>query len=186
MTVLSPEDRQRIERMMSAALESAGEWERNSRLAADFREDAACLRRLLAAVDALQSDVQRHAINAGSWRRCADGLQAENAKLREDLAAANLWRALKQAIPLNKQPDAMPKTGPNAVLDQTDADLYHVAEELRRVKAERKEQSDRLLRIAGLVNRYHNDLTYLTAAETLSEVAAALGPPWPAPVQEDQ
>jgi hypothetical protein len=42
----------------------------------------------------------------------------------------------------------------------------------------RREEPDRLLRIAGLVNGYHNDGTKLSAAETLAAIADVLGDPF--------
>jgi hypothetical protein len=49
-----------------------------------------------------------------------------------------------------------------------------------KVQAEepRREEPDRLLRIAGLVNGYHNDGTKLSAAETLAAIADVLGDPF--------
>jgi hypothetical protein len=42
----------------------------------------------------------------------------------------------------------------------------------------RREEPDKLLRIAGLVNGYHNDGTKLSAAETLAAIADVLGDPF--------
>jgi hypothetical protein len=42
----------------------------------------------------------------------------------------------------------------------------------------RREEPDRLLRIAGLVNGYHNDGTKLSAADTLAAIADVLGDPF--------
>jgi hypothetical protein len=50
----------------------------------------------------------------------------------------------------------------------------------KQVRAEepRREEPDKLLRIAGLVNGYHNDGTKLSAAETLAAIADVLGDPF--------
>jgi hypothetical protein len=42
----------------------------------------------------------------------------------------------------------------------------------------RREEPDKLLRIAGLVNGYHNDGTKLSAADTLAAIADVLGDPF--------
>jgi hypothetical protein len=42
----------------------------------------------------------------------------------------------------------------------------------------KREEPDKLLRIAGLVNGYHNDGTKLSAAETLAAIADVLGDPF--------
>jgi hypothetical protein len=57
-------------------------------------------------------------------------------------------------------------------IDPTSPAALPVSEEPRR------EEPDRLLRIAGLVNGYHNDGTKLSAAETLAAIADVLGDPF--------
>ena len=65
-----------------------------------------------------------------------------------------------------------------------EADRAAKLERQRAIRAERRDPAapasgvdPKLLAIAGLVNGYHNDGTTLSAAETLAEIAKALGKP---------
>jgi hypothetical protein len=66
------------------------------------------------------------------------------------------------------------------VSEEPQADPYDADFLVHRGRAEepRREEPDKLLRIAGLVNGYHNDGTKLSAAETLAAIADVLGDPF--------